>query len=92
VHGNVDRACAQRVLDIPREEPPVADARQRNVANAVAGGLERRRLDLHVGPGILQTRRDVRRLPERQPAASRADANGSDVRHRAAVREAAWPE
>ena len=76
MHGDVDLAGEQRVLDLAREQALAADLRQRPVEHPVAGGLDHDDLEGGLGQVVRghQARARLARLGERQRAAARADA------------------
>ncbi len=78
MHRAVDGAGEQRLFELLGEEPLAAERGQRAVAEPVAGGPDRHRLDRagrgQLGMGLRQPRAQLGRLGERQRAAARADA------------------
>jgi hypothetical protein len=76
VHGDIHVAGNEGAIERGREKARALDLGQRHVGDRIARGHD---LDEgHVQPGrvLYQGRRDVPRLPERQGAPARADADG----------------
>ena len=76
MHREIDGAVEQRLLDLLGEQALAADLRERPVLDHVAGGADRHDRD-RVGcdpVGGRQPGTHLVRLPQRQRAAARADA------------------
>ena len=72
VHREIDPPLQHRVVDLPREEGAAADLRERHVLHHVARGAN---LDPYrLVPGGVEPRPHVLRLPERERARPRTDA------------------
>ena len=76
VHGDVDGAGEERLLDLAGEEPLAAELAERPVLHPVAGGLDRHDQEGGLGQAVRrhQPRPGLVRLGERQRAAAGADA------------------
>jgi hypothetical protein len=81
VHGEIDGAVEQALLDRPDEQTLAADLVERPILDAIPLGAD----DLEIDPqaGVLRPQRvaNVVGLPQRQGGAARADANRSEIGH-----------
>src|SRR5690606_11102997 len=68
-------AVEQRLLELLDEETLAADLRERTVEEHVAGGLDRNERDVERGLAAPEQIADVARLPQRELAAARRDAD-----------------
>ena len=75
MHGEIDRAGQQRLVDLLGEQALAAEIAQRS-GDAVAGGGDDAELDVALAQAMRrhQQRADMARLPERERAAARADS------------------
>ena len=73
VHGGVDPAVEQRLLELLDEDAALTDLAERAAPVAVAGGRDRDERDL--APRAAELVGRERRLRQREPAAARADAD-----------------
>jgi hypothetical protein len=73
MHGGVGGPSQYVLVDLAGEETPVADARQRDVGDAVSRRAHDHHLDVPLRPGAQQAR-DVLRLPAGERASARCQA------------------
>ncbi len=71
MHGQIDAARKQRLFDFLREEALPSGLCKRGGLQMIPGGLNDGDASLHAA--LLEQRRDVVRLPERELGSARAD-------------------
>ena len=79
MHGDVDLAGGERLLDLAGKEPLAADLLERAVLHPVAGGLDHRDLERRLGQieRLPKPAACLVRLRERKRRAARADLEGA---------------
>jgi hypothetical protein len=77
MHGNVDLARQQRLLDLFGKEALAAGVGERPILDAVAGGLDRADLERQPSPAVrrLEALAHLMRLRQRQRRSTRADSD-----------------
>src|SRR5690606_10416606 len=73
VHRDVSATIEHCGVDFLREQPPVADHRQRHISDAISGSLHDLDLDDDTGMQCAQSASDVIRLPQCECAAPGRD-------------------